>query len=163
MARAAQSEIRGPLRSLPTAGIEIRGLPPFAKTREGWGTQGFVARSAEVKRCPFIPRGPATPVHDCKESRMKFFCFSMLHRKSGGSPTIWLRTPFGGDQHWERREGCAWKKPPRVASTGDIFRRGKMYRLCQRTQRRECMLLIGSLALAFEGGNGEKVLGRDNF
>jgi hypothetical protein len=40
-----------------TVGIEIRGIPPFAKKREGWGTRGFVALSAEGKKCPFhIPR-----------------------------------------------------------------------------------------------------------
>jgi hypothetical protein len=49
--------IRGPLRSLQrvgyaTVGIEIRGIPPFAKKREGWGTRGFVALSAEDRKCP---------------------------------------------------------------------------------------------------------------
>jgi hypothetical protein len=72
-----------------------------------------------------------------------------------------LRTAFGGRSIGRREKGCAWEKTPRVASTCDIFRRGKMYRLCQRTQRRECMLLIGSLPLTFKGGNGEKVLGRE--
>jgi hypothetical protein len=31
--------------------IEIRGIPPFAKKREGWGTRRFVALSAEDKKC----------------------------------------------------------------------------------------------------------------
>src|SRR5882724_885099 len=34
-----------------------------------------------------------------------------------------------------------------------------MYRLCRRTQRRESMLLSGSLPLPSNAGNGEKVLG----
>jgi hypothetical protein len=47
-----------PLRSWQRVGyatvcIEIRGIPPFAKKeREGWGTRGFVALSAEDKKCP---------------------------------------------------------------------------------------------------------------
>ena len=35
-----------------TVGIEIRGISPFAKEREGWDTGRLVALSAEDKKWP---------------------------------------------------------------------------------------------------------------
>jgi hypothetical protein len=98
-----------------TAGIEIRGLPPFAKSAKDGAPGDWLhfCRGQEMPR--FIPRGPATPVHDCKESRMKFFCFTKLHRKSGyaganvGHPRSVLRTALEEDQ-LGKREGVRMEK-----------------------------------------------------
>jgi hypothetical protein len=53
--RTTKRRVPHPLRFLQrvgyaTVGIEIRGIPPFAKNREGWGTRGFVALPAEDKK-----------------------------------------------------------------------------------------------------------------
>ena len=60
-----------------TVGIEIRGIPPFAKSaKDGAPGDWLHAR--------FMPRGSATPVDDFEESRMKFIDHKKPHRKSGG-------------------------------------------------------------------------------
>jgi len=58
--------------------------PAFAKKGEGWATRGFVALSAEDKKCPVsCPRGPVTPTNDFEESRMKLIERTRPNRKSG--------------------------------------------------------------------------------
>ncbi len=77
----------GPLRSwqrvgYATVGIEIGGIPPFAKSAKDEAPGDLVrCRGQEMPR--FISRGSATPADDFTESRMQFDGTTKLHRKSG--------------------------------------------------------------------------------
>jgi hypothetical protein len=66
-----------------------------------------------------------------------FFCHERMAR-GAAMPTQHYGRKAGGEK------GCAWKSR-RACHPGDIFRRGKMYRLYRRTQRRESMLLNGRM------------------
>ena len=60
-----------------TVGIEIRGIPPFAKNAKD-GAPG------DLLHCPVsYPAGSATPVDDSKESPMHFDNAANVARKSG--------------------------------------------------------------------------------
>jgi hypothetical protein len=75
-----------PLRSwqrvgYATVGIEIGGIPPFAKSAKGGAPRGFVALP-RTRNAPFhIPRS-ATPVDDLRKAA----CSSMAPPSSTGNP-----------------------------------------------------------------------------
>jgi hypothetical protein len=93
-----------------------------------------------------------------------FYCLPKKLTLMGLRPGLWQQAnrwpPVRSIRlDFQERRG-ARSRSRRALHPSDIFRRGKMYRLCRRTQRRESMLLSGSLPLPSNTGNGEKVLGR---
>ncbi len=57
---------------------------PYRKSG-GMGHPGICCTFSREQEMPrFIPGGSATPVYDCKESRMEFDTATNIDRKSGG-------------------------------------------------------------------------------
>jgi hypothetical protein len=71
-----------------TVGIEVHGIPPFAKSAKDGAPADLLHVWPRIRNARFIPCGSATPVYALKESRMEFDNATNLDGKSGGSPTI---------------------------------------------------------------------------